>query len=31
MEFERYEELPAHLAQKVVSEAQAAKEEAVKA
>ncbi len=31
MEFERYEEVPAHLAQKVIAEAQAAEEEQVKA
>jgi elongation factor G len=31
MEFERYEEVPAHIAQKVIAEAQAAEEEQVKA
>jgi hypothetical protein len=31
MEFERYEEVPAHLAQKVIAETQAAEEEQVKA
>jgi elongation factor G len=31
MEFERYEEVPAHIAQKVVAETQAAEEEQVKA
>jgi hypothetical protein len=31
MEFERYEEVPSHIAQKVIAEAQAADEEKVKA
>jgi hypothetical protein len=31
MEFERYEEVPAHIAQKVIAEAKATEEEQVKA
>ena len=31
MEFERYEEVPAHIAQKVIAEARARDEEQVKA